>query len=69
MEIRYPVNQYMVDMKCNVCNKGVMRPTGETLLSNPQGYIHRCENCGKLEVYTCVYPHIETECMTNDKEV
>ena len=56
MEIRKEVKEYEVDMTCDKCKKGVMRPTGIVLTSYPAQYEHVCTNCGEKELYEVTYP-------------
>ena len=50
-----------VDMVCNVCGDGRMRPTATVLKEYPPKYIHMCDNCGSFGVYDKIYPYKEKE--------
>lgn len=41
---------------CDRCNKGEMIRTGIVLLSYPEKYEHKCNNCGMTEAYNSTYP-------------
>jgi hypothetical protein len=46
---------------CDKCLEGDMRPTGETLLSDPPKFPHVCEACGHKGLFCVIYPHIRYE--------
>lgn len=46
-----------VFMICDKCGRGEMRPTGETLMSNPPQYPHKCATCGNVENLLHPYPY------------
>ena len=50
-----------IDMTCEACESGLMRPTGLTLTSLPPLYPHRCTGCGRTETYQVTYPSIGYE--------
>lgn len=50
------VKMLIVDMKCDKCNEGVMRPIGTYISSCPPQYPHVCNKCGYQENYESVYP-------------
>ena len=58
MQVEREMVPIEVDMMCDACGLGFMRPTGITLLSSPPKYKHSCTNCHKEETYARVYPHI-----------
>ena len=57
MESRQEVKTYRVRMLCDECN-GEMKATGETLMTYPPKYIHKCELCGLVVTYAVSYPYI-----------
>lgn len=61
MEIREKVRFTEVDMVCNTCGDGRMRPTATVLRGHPPKYIHECDNCGATEIYDVRYPYIIDE--------
>ena len=58
-EIR--INLTEVDMVCDDCGDGRMRPTATVLKEYPPKYIHMCDNCCKLGSYDKIYPYREDE--------
>lgn len=57
-EVKYEVKTFKVEMKCDKCGKGYMRPTGNVALATyPLQYPHECTNCGHIEIYTRKYPY------------
>ena len=57
-EEKYKVNTYEIDYKCDVCGEGYMRPTGESLLTLPAQYPHKCSYCGaEMIVWEHMYPY------------
>lgn len=61
MERKTEVRPIKVDMICDVCGKGWMRPTNVTLTVYPPLYPHVCDKCGHTENYSKCYPYIEWE--------
>jgi hypothetical protein len=69
IEVRIPKQAVSVFMKCDAPNPktesgvccGHMIPTGDVLLTHLPQYPHRCDICGKREVYSKQYPTIEYE--------
>ena len=59
MEKREKVKMIRVDMLCDVCGDGHMRPTMTSLTSNPPKYEHQCDNCLATAVYDRIYPYLE----------
>jgi len=59
MEIRKKVETEKVEMLCDECKEGTMNATGQTLLSYPAQYMHKCTNCGKQKSYKRIYPRYE----------
>ena len=49
---------YVVEAFCDKCN-GPLNFTGRTLLSNPEQYVHKCDNCGVEENLPYIFPRIE----------
>ena len=61
-EIKYEVKTYEIDMVCDKCGQGSMRPLGNIVLTtHPIQYPHQCTNCGNVENYTIQYPYIVEE--------
>lgn len=58
-EIRTKVKYIKVDMVCNYCGDGYMRPIGTVLKENPPKYVHECDNCGNKGIYEVRYPYKE----------
>lgn len=57
-EEMHEVKTFEVDMICEKCNKGHMRPVGNIVLTTyPLQYPHECDNCGHVENYTKKYPY------------
>lgn len=57
-EIRHEVKTFLVDMICEHCGKGYMRPIGNiALTTSPLQYPHQCDKCGYVENYTKNYPY------------
>lgn len=61
-EIKYKVQTYEIDFKCDVCGKGWYRSTGEVYTTYPAQYPHKCTVCGAEMVVTGhTYPYVVTE--------
>lgn len=64
-EMRYEVVPYQVDLLCEVCSTGRMRPEKYTLATSPPQYPHKCNNrqCGAYIEAGLMkkYPYIEYE--------
>lgn len=58
METQREVKVIMVDLPCPTCKKGLMRPNGNALLSNPAKYEHTCTECGHTVMSEKKYPYI-----------
>lgn len=57
-EVKYEVKTFLIDMKCDKCAEGYMRPIGNVVLTSyPLSYPHECDVCGYRENYTKVYPY------------
>lgn len=56
-EIRYQVSYIKVDMGCDDCGDGYMRPVGTILKEYPHKIVHECDNCGATAVYDVRYPY------------
>ena len=56
-EIRYEVQMIRVDMVCDWCGDGFMRPTTTVLKEYPPKYVHECDKCGKIGVFDERYPY------------
>lgn len=59
-EYEYPVQTYLVAMRCN-CGVGNMLPTGIMLCSNPPQYPHKCTECGLQSTFDTKYPFMITK--------
>lgn len=55
-EQRTPANVHTVDMVCDKCKKGFMRPGATVLMSDPPQYPHKCTECGHQANYGTIYP-------------
>lgn len=64
MEEKTEVKTYSIDMKCDSCGAGYMRPTGLVLDVAPPLYPHEC-NCGAHTNYKVRYPYLNTERIAN----
>jgi len=60
-EQKREVKTFVVDMRCDQCEKGNMHPTGEVKTSYPPLYVHICNVCGYNKLYTQHYPRVEYE--------
>lgn len=62
-ETRNKVTPVKVDMICDVCGQGWMRPTNAmvSLAVYPPLFPHVCDACGHTENYSKQYPCIEWE--------
>ena len=61
-EEKHEVKTFEVDMICEKCNIGHMRPVGNIVLTTyPIQYPHECDNCGHTEIYTKKYPYTTYE--------
>lgn len=58
MEIEHEVKTYKVVYQCDKCNKGEMRTTGATYLTDPPAIEHKCTHCGAKENFRAAYPMI-----------
>lgn len=58
-EIRKKVKYIEIDMVCDYCGDGNMRPIGTVLKGKPPRYVHECDNCGSSGIYEVRYPCIE----------
>ena len=54
---------YKVTMLCDECGKGDMEVAEINLMiaTDPPRYKHKCNHCGKEEVYSKPYPYIEQQ--------
>ena len=47
----------VTEMKaCERCKEGEMIKTGVILLSYPEKYEHKCNECGNIQAYDSMYP-------------
>ena len=61
-EIKSEVKTFEVDMVCDKCGKGLMRPIGNIVFTSyPIQYPHQCTNCGNTDTYTIQYPYTIVE--------
>lgn len=57
-EVKYEVKTYEIDMKCDECGRGYMRPIGNIVFtSHPIQYPHQCTKCNHMQNYTKSYPY------------
>ena len=57
-EIRHEVRTFLVDMVCESCGVGYMRPVGNIALSTyPIQYPHKCDKCGYIKKKKKNYPY------------
>lgn len=61
MEVKEKVKYIEVDMVCDSCGDGRMRPTATVLKEYPPKYIHECDNCGSTGIYKVRYPYKANE--------
>ena len=59
-EQKKKVETYRIDMLCDYCGVGYMRPTGVVFTSYPAIYEHKCSVCGVKQKYQHTYPYTET---------
>lgn len=67
-EVKYKLSMYEVDMICDKCSDGHMRPDGVVLLSDPPKYPHTCDNCGATAVFPFMYPRVMYKYKGTDRE-
>lgn len=68
-EVKHEVKAYIVDMICNECGKGYMRPIGNVALTSyPLQYPHQCSECGCVKTYTKTYPYEFNEYWMEEEE-
>lgn len=60
-ETKQPVTAYQIDMQCDQCGAGQMRPGKFSHPTNPPQYPHWCNSCGHTDTYRKVYPYISYE--------
>ena len=61
-EVKYIVQTYMNDFKCDICGKGWYRPTGKVHPTYPAQWPHKCTVCGAEMVVTGhTYPYVSYE--------
>ena len=58
-ETKSEVKTYKIDMKCDNCGEGYMRPIGNIVIlaTYPIQYPHKCTKCGYSANYTTTYPY------------
>jgi len=59
MEIKTEMSTIQVDMQCDECGKGNMRPTGRVFLTHPAQFQHQCDACHVWGTYQHQYPYIK----------
>ncbi len=62
MEKRTEVKTVKVELVCEECNKGTMEPynDGPLVIPSPQGYPHRCTECGaEIHITGTTFPYME----------
>lgn len=57
----YEARTVIVDYICDDCNIGVMEQTGVMLPTDPPKWPHKCNHCGKTDVFWQKYPAIRYE--------
>lgn len=61
-ERRHEVRTFVVDMLCDKCGEGYMRPEGNIVLTTyPLQYPHRCNRCGYTRSFIKKYPYTDNE--------
>ena len=61
-EIKSEVKTYEIDMVCDKCGQGYMRPVGNIVLTtSPLQYPHECTECGYMATYNKTYPYTAYE--------
>jgi exosome complex RNA-binding protein Csl4 len=58
-EVYKEVKTYEVQMTCNKCEFGSMKPTGRSFMTYPQQYEHKCNQCDNIETFKITYPYIK----------
>ena len=59
-EVKREVKSYIIYADCE-CG-GIFKPTNMCLMSYPPQYPHKCNKCGKEEIFSHTYPvHIMEE--------
>ncbi len=53
------VRTYEVNMSCNKCDFGFMYSTGNTFLTYPAQYEHKCNQCDNVENFNITFPYIK----------
>jgi hypothetical protein len=61
MEKKFEIRIFLIEMLCDDCEGGVMKPTGVALTSNPPKYPHKCNTCGVEHIYLRCYPYKDYE--------
>ena len=56
-EVRRKVKMIQVDMLCDNCRDGYMRPIKDAETTN--GFIHVCEGCATEVILPVRYPYVE----------
>lgn len=57
MEQQIEVKTFEVRYECDVCKKGYMVYSGETLAIYPHQFKHHCTNCNHTQNFLTTYPH------------
>lgn len=65
-ETKQPVTAYQIDMQCEECGAGQMKPIGTAYLTSPLRYPHQCNHCGHTDTYRTTYPRISYEPITQE---
>lgn len=60
MEIKNEVKVFKIKMICEDCIPygAEYLPTNTISFSNPPKYEHKCNRCGDIKIFDCVYPKI-----------
>lgn len=53
------VRIFRIEMMCDKCNEGQMKPTGMVYETYPPQYPHKCDKCGYENTFDEVYPRID----------
>lgn len=60
-ETKTEARVFTVDMVCDECGRGRMRPTGELQSSYPPWHVHQCDHCHLVKHFLKCYPHTVVE--------
>lgn len=60
-EVMVDVKTIKVDMICEMCGNGRMRPNGQVVTTLPPWYMHYCTDCGYGAEFPVQYPYFKYE--------